>query len=149
MNRHHQSDLGSWRGGEARDWSIETEPQPTAFLQGSNTDTRTLTANEESLAAYNSSTHTATPADLHLNASPTTLVQNTINKLEKPKLTPPETYIMCKATPFEKFPSVTLKIIDKDNTFLADSGATHSVIRAKELPHSVVELDFILGVAIG
>lgn len=81
--------------------------------------------------------------------APPPLSRAQINKLEKPKLTPPETYIMCKATPFEKFPSVTLKIIDKDNTFLADSGATHSVIRAKELPHSVVELDFILGVAIG
>lgn len=51
------------------------------------------------------------------------LPQDTTDKLERPEVIPPETCTMCKTAPFEKFPSVTLEIMDRD------------VIRAKELPH--------------
>lgn len=55
---------------------------------------------------------------------------DTIEKLERATPTPPPTYTMHEAAPFEKIPRLTLKMVNKDIPFSADSAATLSVIRA-------------------
>lgn len=111
----------------------ETGNQPPAANKGSDT-TYTFTCNEDLLAARNSDTHTASSTDTDIDTDDE-FVDLILQALETPDITPlNDAYCMHYDDAFRKLPQITLMVQGKEITFLADSGATHSLIRKADLP---------------